>query len=181
MLGDVIQKLRREKNLSQSDLAEKLNVSNKIVSNWETGKSLPDVMMMEDIANALDISIEELYNDVKENKTNHVGIDKKPAFTLTVCTCISVLLIIVAILLFVFAFSNWVEVITTKIFVGLSIVLVIITLFLQVIASFYVKLLRTNKYNKAYVNKSMVICDLIFASLFLAFLILVAVYTFGEF
>ena len=181
MLGDVIQKIRRAKNLSQSDLAEKLNVSNKIVSNWETGKSLPDVMMMEDIANVLDISIEELHNDIKENKTNHVGIDKKPAFTLTVCTCISALLIVVAILLFVFAFSGWVAVITTKIFVGLSIALVILTLFLQAIASFYVKLLKTNKYNKAYVNKSLIICDLIFACLFLTFIILVVIYTFGEF
>ena len=178
MLGDVIQKLRREKNLSQSDLAEKLNVSNKIVSNWETGKSLPDVMMMEDISNVLDISIEELYNCVKENKTEHVGIDKKPAFIMIACTCISILLIAVATTLFFVSFTSWLDQITIKAFVGLSIAFAFITLALQVISSFYVKLVKTNKYNKGYINKTLIICDLLVGLLLLTFVISTSVYAY---
>ena len=46
MLGEKILKMRKEHNLSQEQLAEKLNVSRQTISNWENGKFYPDIMMI---------------------------------------------------------------------------------------------------------------------------------------
>ena len=45
-IGKFIAECRKEKNLTQLQLAEKLNISNRAVSKWETGKSCPDVSIM---------------------------------------------------------------------------------------------------------------------------------------
>ena len=59
-LGDRIKSLRMENNLTQKQLAEALNVTDKAVSKWERGLSFPDVSMLEPISDLLDISILEL-------------------------------------------------------------------------------------------------------------------------
>ena len=58
--GAVIRRLREEKQLSQVQLAEQLNVSDKTVSKWETGKGYPDITLIEPLAQALGISTMEL-------------------------------------------------------------------------------------------------------------------------
>ncbi|MBO4637817.1 MAG: helix-turn-helix transcriptional regulator [Clostridiales bacterium] len=58
--GQLITELRKEKGLTQKQLAEALNVTDKAVSKWERGLSFPDISMLEPIANLLDISIMEL-------------------------------------------------------------------------------------------------------------------------
>lgn len=58
--GAVIKELREKNNLTQIELASKLNVSNKTVSKWETGKGYPDISLLEPIANVFGISITEL-------------------------------------------------------------------------------------------------------------------------
>lgn len=58
--GTVIRNLREKKGLTQQQLAEKLNVSDKAVSKWETGKGYPDITLLEPIANAFSISVTEL-------------------------------------------------------------------------------------------------------------------------
>ena len=58
--GMFIQNLRKEKNMTQVELAEKIHVSDKAVSRWETGKGFPDINSFEDIAAALDTSVSEL-------------------------------------------------------------------------------------------------------------------------
>lgn len=52
--------------MTQKDLAEQLNVSDKVISRWETGKSLPDILMMKKISEVLEVSISELYDCVEE-------------------------------------------------------------------------------------------------------------------
>ena len=59
-MKDIISKRRKELGLTQQQLAEKLNISDKVVSKWETGKSLPDTAMLIPLAEALQISINEL-------------------------------------------------------------------------------------------------------------------------
>ncbi len=61
-MKDIISKKRKELGLTQQQLAEKLNISDKVVSKWETGKSLPDTAMLIPLAEALQISINELMN-----------------------------------------------------------------------------------------------------------------------
>ena len=58
--GNTIRKLREERNLTQEKLASELFVSAKTVSKWETGKGLPDIMLLEPLAAALGISVMEL-------------------------------------------------------------------------------------------------------------------------
>lgn len=58
--GAVIKKLREEKKLTQAELAEELNVSDKTISKWETGKGYPDISLLESIAQTFGISITEL-------------------------------------------------------------------------------------------------------------------------
>ena len=60
MIAKNIKKFREQKNISQSELAEKLNVTRQAVSNWETGKTQPDIDTLHKIADMLEISIDEL-------------------------------------------------------------------------------------------------------------------------
>ena len=60
MIGEFISACRKEKGLTQMQLAEKLNVTNRAVSKWETGKSMPDVSLMLDLCNILGITVNEL-------------------------------------------------------------------------------------------------------------------------
>ena len=58
--GQLIAALRKEMNLTQKDLAERLQVTDKAVSRWETGKGFPDTALLEPLAAALEISVGEL-------------------------------------------------------------------------------------------------------------------------
>lgn len=58
--GGFVQMLRKEKGYSQKELAEKLMVSDKAVSKWETGHSLPDITLLIPLADILDVTVTEL-------------------------------------------------------------------------------------------------------------------------
>lgn len=58
--GDVIRALREKKGLTQEELAQRIFVSGKAVSKWETGKGYPDISLLEPLAAALGISVIEL-------------------------------------------------------------------------------------------------------------------------
>lgn len=58
--GKFINLLRKEKGLTQKELGERLNLTDKAISRWENGKSYPDVEMFERISQELDVSISEL-------------------------------------------------------------------------------------------------------------------------
>lgn len=66
--------LRKQNNLTQEDLAEKLNVSRQTVSNWETAKCYPDIETLVIISNKFNISLDVL---IKENVKMIKDIDKK--------------------------------------------------------------------------------------------------------
>ena len=66
--------IRKINNLTQEDLAEKLNVSRQTVSNWETNKCYPDIETLVIISNKFNISLDVL---IKENKKMIKDIDKK--------------------------------------------------------------------------------------------------------
>ena len=58
--GAFIAQLRKEKNMTQKELADRVCVTDKAVSKWETGKGFPDVKMMEPLAKELEVSLVEL-------------------------------------------------------------------------------------------------------------------------
>lgn len=59
-IGKFIAQLRKEKGLTQKELALQLGVSDKTVSKWETGRGLPEISIMQSLSNTLDVSINEL-------------------------------------------------------------------------------------------------------------------------
>ncbi len=67
-IGNFIAEQRVKKKLTQKELANKLNVTNKAVSKWENGRSLPDVGLFENLCFELDISLNELLSGGKDNK-----------------------------------------------------------------------------------------------------------------
>lgn len=58
--GKFIQEKRKQKNLTQKELAEKLNISDKTISKWETGNGLPEVGLMVPLCEILGVSVNEL-------------------------------------------------------------------------------------------------------------------------
>ena len=78
--GKFIAKLRKEKNMTQENLAEKMGVSINAVSKWERGLSFPDVALYKKLCKELDINIEELINGEK-NKSEEA---KEKAIILTI-------------------------------------------------------------------------------------------------
>ena len=83
MIEKNIKKFREQKNISQVELAEKLNVTRQAVSNWERGKTQPDIDTLHKIADILEISIEELIygnkrtNNVVHNHIHNTNVTKK--------------------------------------------------------------------------------------------------------
>lgn len=64
-IGKFIAKCRKEMKLTQAQLAEKLNITDRAVSKWETGKSMPDSSIMLELCNILGITVNELLSGEK--------------------------------------------------------------------------------------------------------------------
>jgi len=78
--GAVIRRLREKKKLTQEELAEKIYVSSKTVSKWETGAGFPDISLIEPLAEALGISVIELLNGEDIQNTNKSADTSKSCF-----------------------------------------------------------------------------------------------------
>ena len=66
--GKFISQKRKEKSLTQEQLAEKLGVSNKTVSKWETGKCMPDYSVVKTLCDELEITVSELMDGEKSEE-----------------------------------------------------------------------------------------------------------------
>ena len=71
-LGEMISSLRKEKGMTQSELAEKMNVTDKAVSKWERNLSCPDVNSIPMLAEVLGITVEELLNAQTKKENNKI-------------------------------------------------------------------------------------------------------------
>lgn len=80
MIKDIILKRRKELNMTQAQLANKLNVSDKVISKWETGRSIPNTYILNDLAKALEISLQQLLEqattDIKSEEFESEAIFK---------------------------------------------------------------------------------------------------------
>lgn len=80
-VGKFIENLRKEKGLTQQDLADILSVSNQAVSKWEGGRNLPDIAIQRVICDTFNITMEELHageRDIKKrNKTKKIRKENK--------------------------------------------------------------------------------------------------------
>ena len=71
LIGALIRRLRTEHKLTQRQLALQLNVSDKAVSKWETGKSCPDVSIMLELCGILGITVNELLSGERITMENY--------------------------------------------------------------------------------------------------------------
>lgn len=94
-LSDYIKKYRKENNLTQSELAEKLYVTKQTISKWENDKGLPDVYLYPTLSELLNISIDELMgkDTTKESKI----IKSKKIYLIIPITLIMIILIILSV------------------------------------------------------------------------------------
>lgn len=87
-IGKFISMVRKEKKLTQKQLAEKLGITDRAISKWENGKSLPDLALLKPLCNILNITINELLSgeyisktenreNLEENIVNAINYSKK--------------------------------------------------------------------------------------------------------
>ena len=67
-IGDTIKYLRKEKDITQEQLAEKINVSGRTVSRWETGSNMPDISLLAELAEFYDVSIPEIIDGERKSE-----------------------------------------------------------------------------------------------------------------
>ena len=84
--GATIKRLREAKDITQTQLAEQIGVSDKAVSKWETAKGLPDITLIEPLAKALGVSVMELMSgDTVINKNISSNILRSKFYVCPVC------------------------------------------------------------------------------------------------
>lgn len=84
--GAMIKRLREEKGLTQTELAEKIFVTDKAVSKWETGRGYPDISLVESLAKALGVSVIELLSGENiTNKNKAANMSKAEFYVCPVC------------------------------------------------------------------------------------------------
>ena len=98
LLRDVIAKnltdLRRKNAMTQAELAEQLNYTDKAVSKWERAESIPDVVVLKQIATLFGVSVDYLLTEEHDENAPSGIIPKKPSTRAHVLiTCISILLV----------------------------------------------------------------------------------------
>lgn len=76
-IGTFIAKCRKEQNLTQAQLAEKLNITDRAISKWETGKSMPDSSIMLELCAILGINVNELLSGERIETKHSENYEKK--------------------------------------------------------------------------------------------------------
>lgn len=152
-IGKFISAKRKEKNLTQAELAEKLNITDRAISKWETGKGMPDTSIMLDLCEVLSISVNELlsgevivmenYNEKAESLLIQMAdqeVKKNKSLILAMWTIITTCLIsMLSILLFIINTipKGTVQDIASIITVVLVLIPMFIALRLEVNAGYY--------------------------------------------
>lgn len=95
-IGKFILKLRKDNNLTQKQLADKLGVTYQAVSKWETGKNIPDISIMKQISKEFNIDINEILDGEKVIKTQKIN------WTII----IAILLMLIGLVVFIFIRFN---------------------------------------------------------------------------
>lgn len=67
-VGSFLKELRKEKGITQEEFAERLNVSGRTISRWETGTNMPDISLIVEIAEFFDVSIPEIINGKRRSE-----------------------------------------------------------------------------------------------------------------
>ncbi len=94
-IGELIKKIRKENNLTQAELADKLGVTYQAVSKWENGKNIPDIAILKQISNEFNINLDDLLNG------EHIISEKKKKGLLIGGVVLFILILVTIILLII--------------------------------------------------------------------------------
>ena len=119
-IGKFISKCRKNKNITQQELAEKLSVSDRTIGNWENGRNMPDLSLFKPLCEILDISINELLSGEKINNKKYqdklteniinLTIDSKKRILKTIKRIILIIFLLFIILFAGLCFYNYYEI-----------------------------------------------------------------------
>lgn len=115
-IGKFISTLRKEKNMTQQDLADKIGVTDRAISKWENGRGLPDLSLLKPLSDELGITINELIsgeklnkkeyqNKVEENVLNTINYSKKQIKIIKNKFALILSFILIIITIFIILFS----------------------------------------------------------------------------
>lgn len=134
-IGRFIKSLRKETSLTQREVAERLNVSEKTISKWETGNGVPDVSLMLPLCKLFGISINELLSGERLDEKQYVEkaeenmaylVDRTPARKKIIISTISCILVILSSLALVLISAYFVTQIWLKlVIIGIALMVVI--------------------------------------------------------
>lgn len=84
--GNTIKQLREQKKMTQAELADKIDVSSKTISKWETAKGLPDISLLEPLSAALGVSVMELMKgDAVINQNRSANLLRSKLYVCPIC------------------------------------------------------------------------------------------------
>ena len=110
IIANNIIKLRKEKNLTQIEFAQKLNYSDKAISKWERAESIPDIIVLKQISDIFGISVDYLLKEHSENEKLVVIKNKRTSkinkISLTLLATCPIWIIATIIFTFVLIFAN---------------------------------------------------------------------------
>jgi len=112
-IGNKIHCLRKQNNLSQEELAEKLKVARQTISKWELGETSPDLIQAKKLSQIFAISLDELFdNDIKDILINKVSNTERLAgIIINILKWIGILIVFsLLIIMFIFASRKYFEV-----------------------------------------------------------------------
>ena len=95
--GEFIYTQRKKQGLTQDELGRKLRVTNKAVSKWETGETLPDIQLIPELASVLNVTIDELLTQEKPS-VEKVMVDRKKGVRIFLWIMSSILFLITTLL-----------------------------------------------------------------------------------
>jgi transcriptional regulator with XRE-family HTH domain len=93
--GEFIAQLRKEKRITQSELADLIGVTNKAVSRWETGEGFPEISFLPQLAKILGVTTDEILNGERSTKIEDTKSEKGLKVKLNSTTFISIMIMLV--------------------------------------------------------------------------------------
>lgn len=107
IIGKNIQYLRKESNMTQQDLADKLNYTSKAVSKWERGESMPEIEVLAAIASLFNVTVDFLlHEDSKVHKKDYVPSEVKDKNKMLVTALVVTIVWTIMAIVFVYTMQN---------------------------------------------------------------------------
>lgn len=149
-MDNIIFEYRKKANLTQEDLAEKMDVSSKTISRWEKGISTPDVYALKRLSNVLDIPMDTFFNEINKIDVTDAPINVRMINRFVSCAITAMCLLLISYLFIAISYEQQTH--NTLFFdiVGISafiLILVSVALFMISSITFHNNMKYTTKIN----------------------------------